>query len=83
MVLGLPLPLPLPLPLSRIWFEESSSIETSLRFRGRIAELRALPLATVDGLPEDESVFMAGAADEAGEVLVACRIVPLQISASD
>jgi len=51
-----------------------------LRFRGRMVEGEALLLKTVDVLREEESVFMARAADEAGEMFLACRFVGLLTS---
>lgn len=47
-------------------------MEMSLLFLGRMVEGEALLLENVDGLQDEESVFMAGAADGAEEVLMAC-----------
>ena len=58
-------------------------METSLRLRGRIVVVEALLLETVDGLRDEGSVFMAGEADVAGGVFVACSIVQPLIQSFD
>lgn len=45
-----------------------------------MVEGEALLLETVDVLREEESVFMARAADKAGEMFLACRLVGLLTS---